>query len=97
MASEKVFPKGLRSFKKNEKAPDFVLGTLLVTPNELVKWLKENPTYLTEYKGEKQLKLQILKGKEEGMLTFVVDTYKAAPKQSEPQHTPDNEPDTLPF
>lgn len=75
-----VFPKGVRLFNKHEKAPDFILGSLVITPNELVKFCKENPDYLTEYQGEKQLKLVIQKTKAGG-LTAVVDTYK---KDSEP-------------
>ena len=39
MSKEKIYPQGLRTFAKNEKAPDFVLGTLVITPNELIKWL----------------------------------------------------------
>jgi len=74
MKKEKVFPKGMMAFKPNEKAPDFVKATVMVTPNELISWLKENSDYLTEYKGNKQLKLQLLEN-EKG-LYFVVDTYQ---------------------
>jgi len=79
--SETIYPKGIRTFAKNEKSPDFVLGTVIITPNELFKWLKENPQYLTDYKGEKQIKLQCLK-KKDGGITFTVDTYK--PKEKPP-------------
>ena len=72
--AEKIYPSGLRTFPKNEKAPDFVLGTLLITPNELFAWLKENENLLTDYKGSKQLKLQILNGNKG--IYFVVDTFK---------------------
>lgn len=74
MADEKVYPKGLRTFPKNEKAPDFVLGTLVITPNTLNDWMRENAQYLTEYNGEKQLKLQILNGNKG--IYFTVDTFK---------------------
>ena len=74
MSKEKIYVKGLRTFAKNEKAPDFVLGTLIITPNELVQWLKENEQYLTDYKGTKQLKCQILNG-DKGIY-FTVDTWK---------------------
>lgn len=76
MKKEKVFPKGMMAFKPNEKAPDFVKASVMVTPNELISWLKENSDYLTEYKGNKQLKLQLLEN-EKG-LYFVVDTYQPA-------------------
>ena len=75
--SDVIYPEGVRTFKKHEKAPEFVLGTVIITPNELVKWLKENPQYLTDYKGEKQIKLQCLK-KRDGGITFQVDNYRAA-------------------
>jgi hypothetical protein len=74
MKKEKVYPKGIMAFKPNEKAPSFVKASVLVTPNELINWLKENSDYLTEYKGNKQLKLQLLEN-EKG-LYFVVDTYQ---------------------
>ena len=78
--SEKIYVKGLRTFKPHEKAPDFVKGTLIITPNELVQFAKENEQYLTEYNGSKQLKCQILDG-DKG-LYFVVDTYKPDSKGS---------------
>lgn len=74
MATEKIYPKGLRTFAPHEKAPAFVLGTLIITPNELFAWLKENPQLLKEYKDEKQLRLNILNG-DKGIY-FVVDTYE---------------------
>ena len=79
MSNEKIYVKGFRTFPKHEKAPEFVLGSLIITPNEFIEWLKENKNLLTEYKDTKQLKLQMLKG-EKG-ISFVVDTYKAEPKQ----------------
>jgi len=74
MKKEKVFPKGMMAFKPNEKAPEFVKASVMVTPNELISWLKENSDYLTDYKGNKQLKLQLLEN-DKG-LYFVVDTYQ---------------------
>lgn len=70
----KIYPKGLLVFPKNEKAPDFVKGSMVVNPNQLVSWLKENESLMTEYKGEKQLRLQILEN-DKG-LYLVVDTFK---------------------
>ena len=77
MAETKIYPKGLRTFPKNEKAPDFVLGTLIITPNDLNTWIRENENLLTDYNGSKQLKLQMLKG-DKGIY-FTVDTYKSTP------------------
>jgi hypothetical protein len=79
---EKIYPKGLRTFARNEKAPDFVLGTLVIDLKELFDWCKaEGAEYLTEYKEKKQLKLTILNGKER--INFQVDTYKK-PKDDMP-------------
>lgn len=72
--SEKVFPKGVRIFQ-SDSAPDFVIGNIVISLNELVKFGKDHPEYLTEYKGAKQLKLQALKSKE-GKAYLIVDTYK---------------------
>ena len=77
MAETKIYPKGLRTFPKNENAPEFVLGTLIITPNDLITWIKENESLLTDYNGSKQLKLQMLKGNKG--IYFVVDTYKSTP------------------
>lgn len=75
---DKIYPKGIRTFKKNENAPDFVLGKMIIAPNEFVKWVKENQHLMTEYNGEKQIKFDILKGRND--VYFTVDTYK---KQNE--------------
>ena len=80
MANEKVYAKGIRTFKRNEKAPEFILGTLVITVDEFVNWCNGNKQYLTDYNGVRQLKLQVLKGKED-QLTIQVDTYK--PKQND--------------
>ena len=84
MAEPKIYPKGLRTFKPNERAPEFVKGTLIITPNQLNAWLRENEALMTEYNGEKQLKCQILDG-DKG-LYFTVDTFKpnsqAAPTEA---------------
>jgi len=78
--AETIYPKGIRTFKKHENAPEFVLGTIVITLKELREWaLDEGAQYLTEYKGEKQLRLQATKAKD-GSLSLKVDTWK--PNQS---------------
>ena len=64
-------------FNKNANAPDFVIGALILTPQELTTFCHENPDLMTEYNGQKQLRLQVLKSKE-GNLYCSVDTYKQA-------------------
>jgi hypothetical protein len=77
--ADQIFPKGVRLFNKHEKAPEFVIGSLVITLNELVQFCKDNPSLLTEYNGQKQLKLQIVKTKS-GNLSATVDTYKKEEK-----------------
>ena len=83
MAETKIYPKGIRLFPKHANAPTFVKGSIVLTPNELFAWLKENKQHLTEYNGQKQLKLQLLEN-EKG-LYVTVDTWKktapVSPKQ----------------
>lgn len=85
MASEKVYPKGIMGFNKKETQPDWLLGTLVITPKLLIEWLKgDGEQYLTEYKENKQLKLNIAKG-DKG-LNITVDTWKPKAKASEPDN-----------
>lgn len=42
MENEKVFASGLIFKKKNEKAPDFVKGSLSVKVDEFIEFLKKN-------------------------------------------------------
>ncbi len=93
--ADKVFAKGIRTFAKHNSAPDFVLGELVITPNELFTWLKgEGAQYLTEYKDVKQLKLQVTKSRDGGLM-LAVNTYKPQPQSQAPQTQA--EPDGLPF
>lgn len=79
--ADKVFPKGVMAFAPHGSAPDFVKGAIVISLNELVKFCKENQHLLTDYKGEKQLKLQLLDGKKG--LYLQVDTYKKDKQQEE--------------
>jgi hypothetical protein len=74
MAEKKVYPKGIRVFEPRAGAPDFVKGSVLVTPDELVKFCNDNPDLMTEYNGQKQLRLDLLDGKDG--LYVAVNTYK---------------------
>ena len=99
--ADQILPKGVRMFNKHQNAPDFVVGSLVITPNDLVAWLKEQPGLMTDYNGAKQIRLQVLKSKD-GNLYCAVDTYKkdAAPvnKQTDSFAASDPEPlDKLPF
>lgn len=90
MSQEKIYPKGIRVFPKNDNAPDFVLGRMIITPNELIKFLKQ-PDILehkTEYKGETQFSFDILEAKD-GSVYFTLNTYKS--QKSEASNKPQME------
>ncbi len=76
MADNKLL-EGVRLFRKKDSQPDFVLASGVITPNALVAFLKANPELLTEYNGEKQVRIQVLKSKD-GNPYVVVDTWKPA-------------------
>ena len=77
---EKIYPKGMMTFAPRGNAPDFVLGALVITPNDLYEWLKTQEEHSSEYNGKKQFRFQILEGKEDenGLKSpyLVLDTFK---------------------
>lgn len=74
--ADTIFPKGVRVFEPHPKAPSFIKGSIVITVNEFVTFCKENQELLSEYKGQKQIKLQ-LQERKGGGLSITVDTYKA--------------------
>jgi hypothetical protein len=74
--ADKIYVKGIRSFKKNDKAPDFVLGDGVIDIQELINFLnsEEVNQFVTEYQGNPQLKIQFLTF--EGKISVVVNTYR---------------------
>jgi hypothetical protein len=73
---EAKFPKGIRAFKPRETAPDFVVTELVVNLKELGIFWRENDDLLTDYKGEDQLKLTVLKSKDGTKHNIQVNTFK---------------------
>lgn len=105
-----VKAKGIMTFNPNEKAPSFVLGTIVISVNQLKEWLNnEGKEYLTDYKGEPQLKLQVTSVKEGRGIMVAVDTWKPTPKDGNASKQPEwdggttrngitnNHSDDLPF
>ncbi len=91
--ADRVYPEGIRIFSPRQGAPDFLKGSILITPNVLFKWLKENANLLTEYNGEKQINLDLLDGNKG--LYVAVNTYK---KDNESKPKDDiNKDDSLHF
>ena len=90
MAEQKIYPKGISYFQPRENAPTWVKGSIIITPNELFKWLKENESLLTENeKYGKQIKFQVT---DKGLQ---VDTWQPTQKPKAHPSNDDNEP--LPF
>jgi hypothetical protein len=74
--AEKVFVKGFRTFAKRDNAPDFVLGTLVITVDDFSDFITgEGAKYLTQYNEKDQLRIDITQGKD-GRLVFAIDTWK---------------------
>ena len=75
--SEANFPEGIVVFSPREGTPDFVKADLIITVKKFVDWVKENPEVVSEYKGNKQVRLQINES-QEGRLYAKVNNYVAA-------------------
>lgn len=86
--ADKIFPEGVRIFDPRAGAPTYVKGSIVITPNALVAWLKKNPELLNEYKGEKQVTLDIMESRE-GKTYLSVNTRQVQPAS--------NSNDDLPF
>lgn len=91
-----IYVDGIRTFPPRDGAPDFVIGNGVITPKQLLEFLKkpEVSEHFTEYKGEKQIKFSILKGRD-GSPNFVIDTFKAEPAGQ--SASDDGDGDDLPF
>ena len=88
-----IYLKGITSFNPHEKAPDFVLGTVIFNIDEVISSLQDLKDYYTGYKGKAQLKTQAVKG--EYGISFKVDTWKSGENRVGVDVAPDD--DDLPF
>jgi hypothetical protein len=100
MAQEKIFADGF-SFKRQENAPDFVIGRLSLKVDEAIAFIKEN-----EKKGWVNLNVKTAKS---GSFYVELDTYEPKPRGEEqatakpkakaptPTVMPQAEEDDLPF
>ena len=89
---DKIFPKGLRIFKKNDKFPESVICSMVVTPDELNAFCIDNPNLMTEYKGQQQLKVQVLRSID-GNLYCAVDTWKPSGEATQSAPLPGKAPE----
>lgn len=74
--NEPIFPKGVIVFEPHEKAPDFIIAEIVISPETLATFLDENSDLLhTHEKYGEQLKLT-LKESKGGKLYLQVNDYK---------------------
>jgi len=85
---QKIFVTGIRFFDKHPNAPDFVIGSLVITPNDLFQWLQQNPQAMTQYNGKSQIKLSV-KRSQQGAVYCELDTWQPQQQQpAQPQYQP---------
>lgn len=78
MEKQKIkYVSGLRIFPPAQGQADFMVAQLIVTPSELAKWMKENPDYLSEHKGNAQIRVDIFRDRS-GALKMRVNDYQTA-------------------
>ena len=92
---ETIYAQGLRFFNPRETAPEFVKGEVIVNLKEFFDFVSTQKEHYTEYQGNKQLKLNMLSGKQ-GMY-FTVDTFKPTPKGEATQKVEVSSAADLPF
>ena len=87
--TEKQFPNGIRAFKPNDKAPDFVKVDLSVNKAEFSEWLASQPN---------EVRLTV-KQSQKGTYYIEVNTFTPQQKESipQPQNAPQVEDTDLPF
>ena len=100
--ADTIYLEGVRMFPPTDGVPDFVKGSGVISINKLVKFLKDNPGYVSDYKGDAQVRFELLEGKKG--LYFTVNTWKPNKKKEttgrvdSPYVAPeDKDNDDLPF
>lgn len=81
------YPDGILFFPKKPTEKDWKYGKLIFYPEDIIDFCKKHPEQLTEYKGRKQLKLEVCRTKtatiDKPEAYLKVDKYEGG--QSEPQ------------
>lgn len=75
MAEERIYIGGFKTFAPSAKAPDFVLGSIIVDLDSFGEFVKAQKEHITLYEGKRQLKMQLLKDKS-GRPSLTLDTWK---------------------
>ena len=92
MSETKIYPKGIAFFAPRENAPQWVLGSVIISPDELTKWMEGNKQLLVESeKYGKQYKLQVT---DKGLQ---VDTWKPSQEKKESKQSQLDESFEMPF
>ena len=89
--ADTIYVKGIRMFPTVDGVPDYVKGSGVISIDELADFCTEHPEYMSEYKGQAQLKFELLEGR--NGLYFKVNTYKKSAEET----PPDVNNDDLPF
>lgn len=100
MAEEKIFVKGFNGFAPRDGAPEYVLGSLIISIDDFARWIKdEADKYIQVHKQYgRQLKLDISRSKDGSRVNFIVNTYKGEGKKETPiVDYSRNDKDNLPF
>lgn len=93
--SEVKFPEGIRAYKPNENAPDFIKANIQINTNELLGWLQ----------GQEGSVRLALKEAKSGNFYLQVDEYapqqpaqQKAKEKAQPKSLHEDDPDNpLPF
>ena len=72
-----IYVNGVRFFPKGDKAPQNLLANGVITPNELIKCLKQAEVQdaKTEYKGESQFKINLWQN-DDNSVSMSFNTWK---------------------
>ena len=85
---DKIWVDGLRVYKPDERAPDFVKANLVINKAEMLAWLATQPV--------DKIKVQ-MKEARSGNYYAEVDTYQRQEKPAEQLPVDDNFDDDIPF
>ena len=85
---DKIWVDGLRVYKPDERAPDFVKANLVINKAEMLAWLATQP--------DDKIKAQ-MKEARSGNYYAEVDTYQRQEKPAEQLPVDDNFDDDIPF
>lgn len=90
-----TYVEGLRGFNPREGSNQNVIGNLIISPRQLVEFIKANPDCLTDYKEEKQIRVTIWKN-DKG-LSFTLDKPKEEKKPEQEDRSVGTYSEDLPF